>query len=127
MTPHIPADEQIAELERERRLRDRVYPRLIEAKKLKQATADRNNAALDAATRSLKWLRDNRGWIEAAFAEMLEADRKARAAVADAADDLPSIAELRAQAAAMSAGAAAILDAFPDGDVVDVRRLERAT
>lgn len=44
---------QIAELERERQMRQRVYPRWVEAGKLSQEEADRRNKCLDAAIESL--------------------------------------------------------------------------
>jgi hypothetical protein len=48
--------EQIAELDRELRLRNRVYPRLVADGRLSEATANRHTRALRAALRTLRGL-----------------------------------------------------------------------
>lgn len=50
-------DEQIAELERELRQRERVYPRLIANGTLRRDRAERQTAAMEAAVRTLRGLR----------------------------------------------------------------------
>lgn len=46
--------QQIAELEREKKMRQQVYPKLIAARKLSQKAADWQVACLDAAIATLK-------------------------------------------------------------------------
>lgn len=46
--------QQLAELEREKKMRQQVYPKLIGAKKLSQKAADWQMACLDAAIATLK-------------------------------------------------------------------------
>ncbi len=46
--------QQVAELKRERRMRDQVYPKLIAARKLSQKAADWQMACLDAAIATLE-------------------------------------------------------------------------
>jgi hypothetical protein len=48
---------QIAELKRERKMRERVYPFWITSKKIRQHDADYQMAALDAAIETLEALR----------------------------------------------------------------------
>ena len=50
--------DQIAELKRERKMREHAYPRWIASGLLKPGLAMRHNAALDAAIRTLEHLRD---------------------------------------------------------------------
>jgi len=45
--------DQVAELRRERKMRDQVYPHLINTGKLQGGEALRRNAALDAAIKTL--------------------------------------------------------------------------
>jgi len=47
-------DEQIACVEREIRMRERVYPRWVEAKKMSQAKADHEIACMRAALKTLQ-------------------------------------------------------------------------
>lgn len=54
----ITIDEQIAEVKRELAMRARVYPRLVEAKKLKWEDGDRRIALLGAVLDTLEQLRD---------------------------------------------------------------------
>lgn len=51
---------QLAELRRERRMRDQVYPRLVAKREMKQAEADYLNESLDAAIATLEWLERHR-------------------------------------------------------------------
>lgn len=51
---------QLAELRRERRMRDTVYPRLVARREMKQAEADYLNESLDAAIATLEWLERHR-------------------------------------------------------------------
>lgn len=46
--------EQIAELKRERSMRQRVYPKWVAADRMKQEEADRNMTRLDAAIATLE-------------------------------------------------------------------------
>jgi hypothetical protein len=50
----ITLDAQVKEIEREIALRRRVYPRWTEAKKLSQATADRQIAVMEAVAATLR-------------------------------------------------------------------------
>lgn len=52
----IPLDEQLAAVEREIRLRERVYPRWIESGKMTQARADREIAAMQGVAMTLRSL-----------------------------------------------------------------------
>lgn len=61
--PDIKVDQQIAELVRERNMLHRVYPSLIAKGKIKPAEAQYANQCLEAAIRSLEYLRDNRDFI----------------------------------------------------------------
>ena len=56
MTDLLPISvaEMIAEIEREIRMRESVYPRWVAAKKLSQAKADRQIAVMRAAVERLK-------------------------------------------------------------------------
>lgn len=47
---------QLAELKREKRMRDKVYPHWIATRKISQHEADYQNNALDAAIRTLERL-----------------------------------------------------------------------
>lgn len=51
--------QQIEELERERKLREGVYPRQVASGKLRQSVADYQIARLEAAKASLAWLAEN--------------------------------------------------------------------
>ena len=52
----IELDDEVAELEREIRLRKRVYPEFIAARRLSQAKADRQIAVMQSAIDRLKGL-----------------------------------------------------------------------
>lgn len=54
---HVSIADQIAELKRERSIREQVYPRWIANGTLKAGLAMRRNAALDAAIRTLEQIR----------------------------------------------------------------------
>jgi len=55
--PLVPLDLQIACVEREIRMREQVYPRWIDQKKLRQATADRELAQMRAVLATLQSLK----------------------------------------------------------------------
>lgn len=61
----ISIGQQIEEVRRELDQRARVYPRLIDMKKLKRTHADYQTARLEAVLRTLEWLRDNQDKIKA--------------------------------------------------------------
>lgn len=50
---NVPLEEQIKEVKREIGMRERVYPRWIELKKLKEADAEHHMAAMRAALDTL--------------------------------------------------------------------------
>ena len=102
----IPLEDQIKEVEREIRMRARLYPEWVEKKRLKPETADHKLAALRAAQSSLVWLEANEHWIRPLALERL---RQAKEAAAIANE--PAV--------------AALLDAFP-GATVTVTTLETA-
>lgn len=56
----IQIEEQIKEVKREIGLRERVYPRWVEMKKLRQEDADRHLAALCAALETLREVEQSR-------------------------------------------------------------------
>ena len=56
----IPIAEQIKCVEREIELRRRVYPRRIADRRMSQAQADKQIAAMSAVLDSLKWRRDQK-------------------------------------------------------------------
>jgi transcription elongation GreA/GreB family factor len=105
----IPLNEQIAEVEREIRMRARVYPDWIEKKRLKPETAETKLAALRAAQSTLMWLERNMAWIKP------EAQR--RAMLARQQKELDEI-EAAERAAVLTAPAVqAVLEVFPDATV----------
>jgi hypothetical protein len=61
---------QIAELRRERRMRDEAYPRLVASKKMKAEEADYLIESLEAAIDTLEWLERNREVVLRARAEL---------------------------------------------------------
>lgn len=61
--------QQIDELRRELLERQRVYPRLIAARKLRQAIADYQVARLQAALDTLLWLQRHEATVRRAVAE----------------------------------------------------------
>ena len=65
----ISLNEQIDEIKRELKQRERVYPRLIDKGKLKPSIADYQTARLQAALETLEYLRTHQPslgekWIE---------------------------------------------------------------
>ncbi|HLG49328.1 MAG TPA: hypothetical protein VKY24_23995 [Reyranella sp.] len=54
---HVSLADQIAELQRERKIREQVYPRWIANGTLKPGLAMKRNAALDAAIKTLEDIR----------------------------------------------------------------------
>lgn len=54
----VSIEEQIAELEREIRLREHVYPRWVEQKKMLQPQADKAMERMRAALATLRQVRD---------------------------------------------------------------------
>lgn len=70
----IPIADQIAEVERELRLRVGVYEKWIENGRLKQSTADLHMARLTAVRDTLKWLAKN----EAVILGAIDAKTKAQ-------------------------------------------------
>lgn len=56
----ISIGQQIEEVEREIKQRERVYPRLVSAGKLKSAYADYQVQRMTAVLKTLEWVRDNR-------------------------------------------------------------------
>lgn len=56
----IPIEEQIKEIKREIGMRERVYPRWIEQKKLKQVDAEHHMAAMRAALDTLREVEQSR-------------------------------------------------------------------
>lgn len=54
----ISLEEQIAEVERELRLREHVYPRFIESKKMRQEKADKCMAAMRAVLSTLQSIKE---------------------------------------------------------------------
>lgn len=55
----IPLDEQIACVEREIKLRQRVYPRRVADRRMTQALADKQIALMEAVRDSLQWMKDH--------------------------------------------------------------------
>jgi hypothetical protein len=55
----IPLDEQIAEVEREIRLRHRVYGRRVSDRKMSQAQANKQIGLMEAVLDSLRWMKDH--------------------------------------------------------------------
>lgn len=60
---HVPLTEQIEEVGREVRSRERLYPEWVKKGHYKKETAETKLAAMQAAERSLKWLAQNIDWI----------------------------------------------------------------
>jgi hypothetical protein len=52
-------DEQLQCVEREIKLRQRVYPRRIADRRMTQALADRQIALMEAVAESLRWMKDH--------------------------------------------------------------------
>lgn len=73
MTDRVALSRQIAELKAERVMRDRVFPRLVAKREMKQAAADYRNESLDAAIATLEWLHRNEDLVRRVHAEILAA------------------------------------------------------
>lgn len=101
----VPLDEQIKEVEREIRHRARLYPKWIESGRYKQDTADTKLAAVRAAHDTLMWLEANLDWIKPEAARRQREKRLRNEA--DALRDHPAV--------------DAVLGAFPDAQIDDVR------
>lgn len=54
----VPLAAQIAELEREQKMRKRVYPRFVAENKMTQSAADTRMQALEAAIKTLRDLQE---------------------------------------------------------------------
>lgn len=108
MTATVPLDDQIAEVERELRAREHVYPRLIEKGRLKPETADKHVCHLTWALQSLKFLRANQDWIKSIAAQR-RAQAQERAADHDTFDPTshPAV--------------SAVLEAIPGSQIAGVR------
>lgn len=106
----ILADEQIAEVEREIRQRMRLYPEWINKGRYKLDTAARKVAVLRRVRDTLAWLANNRDWIDA---EHKRRQRDARL--------LAEADELRSDPAV-----GAVLGAFPDARIDEIRTLQEA-
>lgn len=65
---------QLAELRRERRMRDQVYPNRVARREMKQAEADYLNESLDAAIATLEWLEAHRDVVLRVRAELAAAE-----------------------------------------------------
>lgn len=65
MAKRVSLASQIAEVERELKLRPPVYKRLVETRQMREAEAELHLAHMQAALESLQWLRQNRDAIEA--------------------------------------------------------------
>ncbi len=63
---------QIDEVKRELEERERVYPRLIASRKLRQSVADYQMDRMRSVLATLEWLRDNETDIRAAVAAIKE-------------------------------------------------------
>lgn len=100
--------EQIAELHREIRQRERIYPKWIESGRLHADTAARKLELLQRLAARCEWLRDNLDWIKPAAERRREEARAREQAEAERA-------ELEQHPAV-----AAVLAEFPDG--ADCRR-----
>lgn len=106
---NVPLADQIVEVEGEVRQRVRIYPKWIEAKRLKPETAERKLAAMRAVQSTLIWLETNMDWIKA------EAQRRREAARLAAEADV-----LRGEPAVQ-----AVLEAFPDSTMTVTPGQER--
>lgn len=69
----VPIDEQIAEVEREIALRERVYPNWVAKGRMNQARADEAMARIRAALTTLRYMREHRSTIIAAVKAEQEA------------------------------------------------------
>lgn len=104
-------DEQIEEVAREIRQRERVYPKWIAAGRLKQETADQKLEHLRAAQATLQWLFANMDWIRPIAVERRQVQLER---------------EMETQFAANHPAVKAIQEAIPGTEIVGVRSIERA-
>lgn len=88
---------QLLELERERGMRNRVYPGLIAKGTITQRGADYANAGLDGAIATLKKLVDAQERGEPGRKELIEALRTARRRLEDCGLSVDSLDELLAK------------------------------
>ncbi len=58
MSAKVPLSRQIAEVERELRLRRDAYPRLVASGKMRQSVADFHTGDMAAAKGTLEWLQE---------------------------------------------------------------------
>ena len=107
-TQRVPLDEQIKEVEREIRHRARLYPKWVDAGRYKQDTANAKLAAMRGAHDSLMWLEANLHWIKPEAERRLH-DKRLKSE-ADALRDHSAV--------------GAVMDAFPDAEITDVRAIE---
>lgn len=106
----VSLDEQIKEVEREIRQRARLYPKWVEAGRYKQDTAEAKLAAMRGAHESLMWLDANLHWIKPEAERRLQ-DRRLKSE-ADELRDHPAV--------------GAVMDAFADAEITDVRTIKGA-
>lgn len=69
MADTIPLDMQIAEVERELALRDRVYPQMVASGKMSEEEAATHRGRMQGVLNTLLWLQKNEDAIRAAAAK----------------------------------------------------------
>lgn len=106
----VPIAEQIAEVEREIRQRERLYPKWIIAKRLKQETADTKLRDLRAAAATLR--------VVAAHADGLRLLVQYLRAAKPHAGEMPG--ETETEMLLAQPAVRAVLDAFPDATLVSI-------
>lgn len=121
MSEKVEIGDQIAEVEREIRQRIRRYPEAISKGQLKEETAARKLWHMQAAAASLRFLRDNAGWIRA-----IAEERRRQAANIDL--DLDPVEPMSTQPSAVAEPEPpnadpidALLATFPGATVVATR------
>lgn len=107
----VPITDQIAEVERELRQRERLYPKWIAEGRIKQDTADAKLRALRAAALSLRFLGDNRDWISTVWKQRRTMEDRDR-------DEVPDVPEAARRAFDV------VQQEFPGAQVVAVRQTE---
>jgi len=105
----VPITDQIAEVERELRQRERLYPKWIAEGRIKQDTADAKLRALRAAALSLRFLGDNRDWISTVWKQRRTMEDRDR----DEVPDVPAAGRTAVDAVQME---------FPGTTVVGIRQ-----
>ncbi len=100
--------DQIEEVAKELRHRERLYPEWVKAGRYKGETANRKLAVMRRVQKTLEWLEANSAWIHDTYADRREAEHWAR----KEAMEHPDVALVR--------------EAFPGAEVVDVRKTESA-